>query len=504
MFAMPLNLLDYFGSGVISRVNLISYAPDVWLSLLALVFGTLIIVISIASESTPKLIDLFVGDYKSRLFIWLITLSSLEDILLQLIHTQETVFLDNLIFLNNYVLLPSFVLLSIPYIFYILKYTKNSNVIEKIYDENRQTIMDTRKITDSKAKINESQRNLFETINQLHDLLQYVRFKEPKADIIHKFGSSMRFFLHKKKSLRDSYFLLGDDIKNDISFRTLIGKFPQFEKERTLYEQKVLRILGTSYLLLMHDGYYDLASLCGNELTETGKTAEELGDEHAVSAVILHFNTLLRYGINHGLKSKEIRYVFNTLFHYSQLIDFFIKRNDTKRIAECCKFIAFYGNEVNRLTYSESFFSFLIDAFAIELKKILITLYDNKFSRELQLGVLKMFNELKREDDQESQLHRNNNGFRLIQISLCLYYIKMDELQFSEKTIEYLVRDLTDLDAEEAKRAITTDCDRIREESEEFWEDTDQGNSNIFYSPHKDQLSKFHSYFLFKLANSHN
>jgi len=65
--ALPLNLLDFFGTDTINRNNLISYAPEVWLSLLALVFGTLIIVISIASESTPKLIDLFVGDYKSRL-----------------------------------------------------------------------------------------------------------------------------------------------------------------------------------------------------------------------------------------------------------------------------------------------------------------------------------------------------------------------------------------------------------------------------------------------------
>src|SRR5882757_4037584 len=136
-YPISLNMLDVFGSGASSRINPISYAPEVWLSLLALVFGTLIIVISIASESTPKLFDLFVGDFKSRLFIWSITLSSLENILLQLIHTQQTVLFDNLIFLNNYLLLPAFVILSIPYIFYILRYTKSSNVIDKLFAQNR-------------------------------------------------------------------------------------------------------------------------------------------------------------------------------------------------------------------------------------------------------------------------------------------------------------------------------------------------------------------------------
>jgi hypothetical protein len=252
----------------------------------------------------------------------------------------------------------------------------------------------------------------------------------------------------------------------------------------------------------MQDGHYDLASLCGNELLETGKTAAELDDNHAVSAVILHFNTLLRYGINHGLKTKEIRNVYNTIFHYSQLIDFLIKRNEVDRIAECCNYFAFYGKEVRRLTHSESSFVFLIDAFATELKKILVTLHDNQFERELQLMVLKVFNELNSNQENGTADHRLNNGSRLIQISLCLYYIHKEEQEFNEIIIESMIRDFNGMDEYAAKRAITLDCDRIKEEREEFWEDTDQGNSNIFYTPHKNHLSKFSSYFLFKLANS--
>jgi len=106
------------------------------MTLLALVFGTLVIVVSIAAENTPKLIDLFIGDPLGRFYIWLIMLSTLENIYLQPFSTHPSIFLSNLVFLNCYVLLPSAVLLAIPYTYYILRYTKNANVINQIFDEN--------------------------------------------------------------------------------------------------------------------------------------------------------------------------------------------------------------------------------------------------------------------------------------------------------------------------------------------------------------------------------
>ena len=126
-FLLSSNLLDYFERRGSADYTLIDFAPEIWLSLLAFVFGTLIIVISIASEKAPKLIDLFVTEYWSRLFIWLIALSSTENIFLHLLHRTNTLFIDNFIFLNNYILLPAFVIVAIPYIFYILKFTKSSN-----------------------------------------------------------------------------------------------------------------------------------------------------------------------------------------------------------------------------------------------------------------------------------------------------------------------------------------------------------------------------------------
>lgn len=501
VYPLPVNLLVVFGTEESTHINLISYAPEVWLSLLAMVFGTLIIVISIASESTPKLIDLFVGDYKSRLFIWLITLAGLENIVLQLVHIKHTLFLDNLIFLNNYLLLPGFIITSIPYIFYILKYTKYSNVIDKLYLENKRTIRKARKLTDDPVAVNASQVNLFETINQLFDFLQYVRFKEPKADILHKFGKSLRYFLNWKKSYPSSYFELGSGIQADISFRTLTGKFEQVAREKTFYEQKILRMLDMSYLVLMQDGHYDLAALCGHELSETGRIAAELNDTFALNAVILHFNTFLRHGINYGLRTKEIRNAYNTVYHYSTLVNFLIRRRETDRIIECCKYLSFYGKEVNRLRQSEPSFDYLLYGVATELKRVLIVLYDEGFDRDLQAQVVALFNDLGSNGD-SSGMRQGSGGFRLIQISLSLYYIDRSEMQFNDAIIDRIVGELKLLDAPDAKQMIQLDCEQIRQEKEEFWEDTDQGNKNIFYSPHTKHLSTFRSLFLFRLANA--
>ena len=491
-FLLPINMLDLLGTSV--EYGLLDFAPEIWLSLLAFVFGTLIIVISIASEKTPKLIDLFVSEYWSQLFIWLIALSSMENIYLHFFHSHHTVLSANFVFFNNYIFLPSFVIAAIPYIFYILKFTKSSNVIGKIYDENLRTIRAARKDT-SEPAVREIHSDLFETINQLHDLLQYIEFKEPKADIIHRLGKSLRYYLGQKKRLPADFFRLSDAVKNDISFRTLGEKYGQIETEKTFYEQKVLRVLGTSYLLLIKDNHYDLASLCGNELYACGRTANDVKDEHAVDTVIIYFNTFLRFGINHGLKTREIRNVYNTIYHYSQLVHLFIDKREEKRVVQCCMYFTFYANEVGKLVASEPWFVFLIESFAIELKKTLMSLHLNDFSREQQVVILRMFNDLnigKKTGLHEPWIH--NSGLRLIQISLCLFYMNRQEYKFMEMTVASIVKDLRTLTRNQITQIITQDCDRIRAEREDFWEETDQGSRNIYYSPHKAELGAFHDY----------
>ncbi|TAE44743.1 MAG: hypothetical protein EAY69_10995, partial [Cytophagales bacterium] len=66
------------------EIKIIEFAPEAWLGLLGLVLGTLIIVISVASQSTPKLIDLYTKDETSLFYVWYMVIATLHNMYLQL------------------------------------------------------------------------------------------------------------------------------------------------------------------------------------------------------------------------------------------------------------------------------------------------------------------------------------------------------------------------------------------------------------------------------------
>ena len=183
------------------------FAPEVWLSLLGLVLGTLIIVISIASQNTPKLIDLYMHDWRSLFYIWFLVLSSIHAVVI-MIFTQDLICPGSSV-LNIYLFLPVCILFAMPYIFYILRYTKTNHVIDIIHKNNLKYIqrLGSRKmrafleisvLKDSKVsaeridKITEEfQRYLMECLNQLDNLLDYTGFKEPRAEVIRKMSHSI-------------------------------------------------------------------------------------------------------------------------------------------------------------------------------------------------------------------------------------------------------------------------------------------------------------------------
>jgi hypothetical protein len=491
-YFLPDKILDLLGIPALDHATLINYAPEVWISLLALVFGTLIIVVSIASENTPRLIDLFIGEPKGRLYIWLIMFSCLENIYLQLFSTEASMFMSNMIFINSYVLLPSFVLLAIPYTFYILENTKTSKVIERIHNENVRVILSP---PSPGEEADGMKRILFETINQMQDLLQYTQFREPKGDVIHKMGKSLRLYLKKKKTYPESYFKLTIDLKEDISFRSLSSKYSQIEVEKTFYEHKVFRVLGITYLHLIQSSHYDLASLCGSELQETGKVAIQLEDRPVVDAVIHHFNTFLRFGINQGHKSKEIRNVYNTLFHYSELVKVFAARRDEQRLLQCSKHFVFYANEIAGLAHAEPLFVFLIEAFSWELKKILVAVYEEGFPRPFQRTLLDLFRHVRRRKGLPPQFSSHGNE-RLIQIALGLYYFSRGDLEFTEFVVSGIRESLSDLPPSDGRELVLGECDLLAEQREQFWEETDQGNRNIFFSNDTRHLKEFRQHLL--------
>ncbi len=521
--------------GLLKDGNWISFAPEAWLSLLGLVLGTLIIVISVASQSTPKLIDLYTGDKTSLWYIWYIIVGAVHNLLLQLttlnssekpkVSPQE---LNNALsdaLLNTYFMLPLALLLAVPYVLYILRYTKTSNVITKIYKNNIQrinrlsymaskgllSIQDENEQQDKKnyKKVKRYQRlhhkyqfEMFETLNQLDDLLEYVSFKEPKGDIMNKISLSIQTYISIKNVLKahcPNFFHISEQIRQDVSFKTMIGQFDEMQKTRTFYEQKGFRLLGNAYIKLIEDEEFDLASLCAFELSECGRVAIENQDNDLINVVLIRFNTLIRFGIKHGLKNREARNLYNAIFHYSEFIRYIVGYKDTELIDRSCGYLNFYINEIYQHSRKEKPFSFLVDVFTWEFKRILVEMSIQGLDINIKKKILGYFLKIDNLSDsyEETSLKgkKFSNGIRGLQISLALYYLKNDEQALSESIIIDILSDHDVMSKEKLKEEITNTCTYLNKQAKNFFEDTDRGNMNIYYSDDKDAIPHFEKLF---------
>ena len=181
----------------------LTFAPEIWGGVLATVLGTLIIVIAIAAESTPKLMDLFVRDWISLIFIWFLILASIHSTIIM--YYFEPMDRLSSVMLNTYIYLPLSSILSLPYIFYILLYSKTDNVIKKLYSLNIADIKRLKQnpiqltMNDSKV-IEHYQHQLMSTIDQFDDLLEYISFKQAQTEIIRRVGDTVRVYMMTKDS----------------------------------------------------------------------------------------------------------------------------------------------------------------------------------------------------------------------------------------------------------------------------------------------------------------
>ncbi len=477
---------------------IIDFAPEIWLTLLGLVLGTLIIVISIASQSTPKLIDLYISDQTSLLYVWFITSGSVHNLFLQIELVNNQAYKVNIL-LNTYVMLPIALLIAIPYVLYILRYTKTSNVIEKIFADNivrleRLIHPANQSLLESNKTVAAYQHRLFESLNQLDDLLEYVSFKEPKGDVINKMGETIRSYIKIKDQINPTFFKISPSIRNDVSFKTMTGQFDDIEKERTFYEQKGYRLFGNAYLKLLDKDFFDLASLCASELASCGKTAIEQKDDPLINATIIRFNTFLRFGIKHGLRNGEARNLYNAIFHYSDFIKAMVHHRFLQHTKKSFFYLKIYVSEIYRHSLKEPSFAFLVDVFTWEMKKILVEVSKHELPISLQEELLDIFLQIDNLAGFEQDLdhkRRFNQNIRLFHIAMALYYLRVDKKSLVEAIIEDILEDHHYIGAEALGQDIIAICKRLESSSPTFWEDTDRGNSNLYFSEDKEFLPEF-------------
>ncbi|MGB7417441.1 MAG: hypothetical protein WA902_24810, partial [Thermosynechococcaceae cyanobacterium] len=358
----------------------------------------------------------------------------------------------------------------------------------------RLTEYPARRLLQVEAYREDYQLQLLESLNQIDNLLEYVTFKELKAEIIQDVSWLLREFIGLKPQINPNFFKVGPAIRADISFKTMVDQFDSMEHSQTFYEQKCFRLLGNAYVHLLEEAEFDLASLCVSEMSKIGLKALAINDDRLLDVLIIRFNTLCRFALKHGIKHNEARNLYNLAFHYRTFITSLIGSNKLQQAQDSFIYLRRYGNEAYRYGSDSSAMYFIVDVIAAEMKKILILAYQQSWPLEIQARLLdEMLQvdsppEIDEENPEQSHL---NSGVRTLQIGLALFYLKADQRDFAHRIVIDILDDLKILGKDRFAQAIERTCDRIRQSQPDFWEDTDRGNTNLYYTPDHDQLDAF-------------
>ena len=476
----------------------VGFAPIVWLSFFAIVLGSLTIVITFAAQNVPKLIDLYMDHWPSLLFVWWSAACLVHALSIKVLAEGGIQIIPSLVF-NFHVLLAVSLVIGFPFIFSILRSTKTSNVIENLLNGSFSTInILAAKGSDGKISAHEHakiQYQLFEGLNQLIDLLVYVPFKEPKAQVIEGIGALLRHYVQLKPKIPDSFFMIDERIHDDISFRTMKSLMSEVEKTRTFYEQKSVRLIGNVYNVFLDTGEFDLSTLCVEQLSQVGKTAIACDDQELIDVITVRLNTHFRFALKHGQHHNEPRNLYNLVFHYGQFIGYLMEYQQVDRIKTCIGYFVFYGQQCFNAIQRAKSLAFILDVLAFEMQKLMLKIYQEKWDRELQEEMLQKFLVFDNFQDMDKnfavQFFSQNHGIRLLHIGLALFYLNQQEDEFAKKIAKDTVQDMDLMGATLFNKTMTTIYARLQFSGPTFWEDTDRGNLNIYYTPYQDEISSF-------------
>ena len=475
----------------------LTFAPEIWGGVLATVLGTLIIVIAIAAESTPKLMDLFVKDWVSLIFIWFLILASIHaTVIMYYFGPMERL---SSVMLNTYVYLPASSMLSLPYIFYILLYSKTDNVIKKLYtlnieDINRLKNKSVHLSMDDIKNVEHYQYQLMSTIDQFDDLLEYISFKEAQTEIIRRVGDTVRAYMRNKSFYDSRFFAATDTIRNNPTFRTYVEhQYKDLEERKTFYEVKAFKMMGNAYIRKMENGEYELASLIASEVSSIGLLALDLKQHSLIVDINIRFNTFMRFAIKHAVRNNEPRNLYNLAFHYSALLKGYVDHNKEDLLKQSYFYFKFYSNEIYKQAAKNPSLYFIVDVLTAELKKITILISEETWDNQLQEHLLKEILQLDNPPDySKEELDQSvNNGVRVLQIGLALHFIKINNINFAETIVSDVLDDLAFFDNQTYLKLMEGLYNRIRFSGPTFWEDTDRGNTNIYYTPDSDRIDDF-------------
>ena len=350
---------------------------------------------------------------------------------------------------------------------------------------------------DSIDVVEEYQKEIMGSLDQLDDLLAFTEFKETQTDIIHEISEIIQLYISNKSEFNKRFFDLTDTIKSNATFRTYTDvQYEEMSETKTFYEVKTFRLLGSSYIKMITNDRFDIASLIPAEMVDIGVTCLKNEDDTILGHVNIRFNTLFRFAIKHAYKNNEPRNLYNLSFHYSNMIQEYIKADRVDMAKYCYDKFKFYANDIYKNAEANPGLYFVVDTLTFELRKCQVLIHEKGWSDDDQMDLLKMILQLDKppgysKDEVDKGILGGNNGTRRIQIGLALFYLSVGKTEFATSIAEDYLDDLAYFDEKTFKANANTQCFLLSIFGPHFWEDTDRGTLNIYFAPEKDQIDPF-------------
>ena len=254
-------------------------------------------------------------------------------------------------------------------------------------------------------------------------------------------------------------------------------------------------MIGNVYNIFLENGEFDLSTLCVEQLVQIGKTAIECDDQELIEVVTVRLNTYFRFALKHGQHNNEPRNLYNLVFHYGQFHVYLMEYKQVDRTRTCIGYFVFYGQQCFNAISRAGSLAFILDVLASEMQKLMIKIQQKNWDRELQDELLQKFLLFDNFQDMNKnfaiQFFSKNQGIRLLHIGLALFYLNKKEDEFANVIAQDTVQDFILMGEPLFSKTMDTIFARLQFSGPKFWEDTDRGNLNIYYTPFQNEIKSF-------------
>ena len=108
----------------------------------------------------------------------------------------------------------------------------------------------------------------------------FTEFKETQTDIIREISTVIQYYIKDKSEFNEKFFDLTKTIRSNATFRTYTDiQYQEMSESKTFYEVKTFRLLGSSYIKMITNDRFDIASIIPAEMVDIGKTCIEKNDD---------------------------------------------------------------------------------------------------------------------------------------------------------------------------------------------------------------------------------